>query len=120
MISQTEGINAIATTHKLDFEASPWEYSGIIPGNFIRFRVGTCEGLYGFEEKTLDILAVINNVPGNGHMDDVFEWFEYSCRENKKDLRVLECVNENFRKHLLLKRGFIQQYGTNVIKKITL
>jgi hypothetical protein len=65
------------------------------------------------------MLAVVNDNPGNGHLDDVFEWFEGSCRRDKKNFRILEIWNKAFREHLLTKRGFIAQGKDNAIKYFT-
>lgn len=100
------------STHKLDFEVAPW-----ITKDFQRFRVGTCEGLYGRKGKDLAILAISNREPNNGHLNDVFEWFEDSCKKAKCNLWVLEIWNENFRKHLIDKRGFFL-IGLDAFKKI--
>lgn len=102
------------TTHNLPFESAPW-----LTPHFIRFRVGTCTGLWTSENKTYDILAIENAEPGNGHLNDVFEWFENSCKRDGKKLRVLEVWNKGFLKHLVEKRGFSLIEGTeNVIKSI--
>lgn len=91
----------MTTTHNLIFEHGAW-----IMYDFDRFRVGTCEGLYRAEKDHYDILAITNNIPGNGHLNDVFEWFEHSCKRDKKSLRILEVWNSGFRNHLINKRGF--------------
>lgn len=108
--------NAIRTKHNLDFEARPYHIQ--IEGRPINidFKVGTCFGLYQIEKHSLDIIAIQNDKKGNGHLDDVLEWFEYSCKTNKKDLRIMELMNKRFKKHLILKRGFQKQGANNVIK----
>lgn len=94
--------NEVITTHKLDFETAPGVY-----GPHPVFRVGTCNGQYGSTKDSYYILSVINDEPGNGHLDDVFEWFEHSCKRHGKNLLVLECFNPGFYLHLISKRGFI-------------
>lgn len=107
------------TTHKLDFEVAPWEP---IPGfmnnteNFYRFRVGTCHGLWRSTWISYDILAIDNEEKGNGHFEDVLEWFEQSCRRDKKCLRILEVMNKRFKTHLIEKRGFVDIKLDNVQK----
>jgi hypothetical protein len=86
--------------------------------DFMNFRVGTCTGLYSWNDKQYIIVAVVNDQPSNGHLDDVFEWFENSCRRDKKDLVVAELMNERFAKHLITKRGFAILNKTDLIKKI--
>ncbi len=95
----------LTTTHKLAFESGYNELTAI-SGAFL-FRVGTCHGQYGALDDSYYILSVMNKEIGNGHLDDVFEWFEYSCKREGKNLLVLECFNSRFYNHLLSKRGFI-------------
>lgn len=97
------------STHKLSFEAAEWEMAKVLPwlgGGVIRFRVGTCEGIYSVTDKSYIIIAINNNAPGNGHLNDVFEWFENSCKRDKKSLCVADIINPLFFNHLKDKRGF--------------
>lgn len=109
-------MNAITTTHKLDFEACESPYA--IFDNHKMFRIGTCEGQWTSTKDCYVIISVLNKTPGNGHLEDVFEWFEFSCKRDNKNLLVVECMNESFYLHLLSKRGFIplDTKGENVIK----
>jgi hypothetical protein len=104
--------NVIKTKHNLDFEVAPWRPTT----QFILFRVGTCAGLWTSTDKTYDILAVQNESKGNGHFDDVLEWFEFSCKRDNKNLRFLETWNQRLRKHLIEKRGFFEDGPDNLIK----
>ena len=108
--------NAITTTHGLDFEAVPWHFQVAGEPTNICFRVGTCEGLYVVSKTSIDIIAITNSQRGNGHLDDVLEWFEYSCKQNNFSLKVVEIMNKGFYKHLLLKRGFSKIDKHNLIK----
>lgn len=99
------------STHKLDFEICPWEVSK----EFMRFRIGTCDGLWRSTKDSFDILAISNSSPGNGHLEDVFDWFYNSCRRDKRNLRILELWNDNFKQHLINKKGFTL-IGLNAIK----
>lgn len=108
------------TTHNLDFECAPWEPLPGLPyaADYQRFRIGTCEGLWSSDKSNYIILAIENSCPGNGHLKDVFEWFENSCKRDKKDLLVMEIMNENFKRHLITKCKF-RPYGTDhAIKKL--
>ena len=105
------------TKHGLDFEACPWESTLGVDDNYSRFRVGTCEGLWASTERTYDILAITNSQPGNGHFEDVLQWFENSCKRDGKALRILECWNKAFKMHLIRKRGFSPDGKDNVIKR---
>ncbi len=100
------------SSHNLDFEVAVW-----VMGPFLQFKIGTCHGLWRVTEKSYDILAINNREKGNGHLNDVFEWFESSCRRDNRNLKVLEVWNKDFKKHLIEKRGFIEIGDENVIKK---
>jgi len=102
--------------HKLPFEVAPWNQN--LNPNYIwtQFRIGTCEGLFCATPISFDILAVINSMPGNGHFNDVLQWFEYSCRRDNKLLRILETWNQEFKIHLIEKRGFINVFNDNLVK----
>ena len=110
--------NAITTTHNLDFLACTWEPVVPLPyaESMMAFRVGTCHGVYYFTDDAINILAIANDTKGNGHFKDVMEWFEFSCRENKKPLRFVEVMNQRFKAYLL-KNGFKKDGNDNVIKK---
>lgn len=118
-------MNAIVTKHKLDFFAAPYKkgsLASIFISEFegppvIAFKVGTCEGIYQVSETSYDIIAITNEEPGNGHFDDVLEWFEFSCKRDKKDLRFMEILNPKFGIHLCEKRGFVR-VKNNALKKI--
>lgn len=99
------------STHNLPFETAPH----FMP-EFVNYRVGTCTGIYCYNEKCYMILAVGNDKEGNGHLEDVFDWFINSCIRDKKHLMVLEVWNERFKKHLIEKRGFIPSGEEHVIK----
>lgn len=101
------------STHKLSFEVADW-----ITDDYKQFRIGTMEGLWVSTKETYDILALKNNSKGNGHFQDVFDWFENSCRRDKKDLRILEVDNKRLRKHLVNKRGFkcVDNVNNNYLK----
>lgn len=106
------------SSNGLYFEAAPWYATP----EFLEFKVGTCYGLWGVTDETYDILVVFNREKGNGHLQDVFDWFENSCRRDKKDLRILEVWNAKFKNHLLTKRGF-EKHGEEddvikIIKKV--
>lgn len=99
--------NAIITTHNLDFEGAESPYAKLLNDDHKLFRIGTCGGQYGYTSDSFYIISVINKEPNNGHLNDVFEWFEYSCKTSGRNLLVLECMNEDFYQHLLTKRGFL-------------
>lgn len=101
--------------HNLDFEVAPWE----ICGDFQRFKIGTCTGLWCAAENSYCILAVVNESPGNGHFNDVLQWFENSCVRDGKAFVILEVWNEALKEHLITKRGFQAIEGGHVEKEFT-
>lgn len=103
------------TTHNLPFESADW-----VVKDFNRFRIGTCEGLWRSTFDSYDILAISNSQPGNGHLQDVFEWFEASCKRDNKKLRILEVWNKNFFFHLIAKRGFKPADSGDIILEKTI
>lgn len=112
-------MNAITTKHNLNFEVAESPYNAFDVGTGHKmFRIGTCEGQWGSTHDSYYIISVKNSCRGNGHLDDVFEWFEYSCKRDNRNLIVVECMNKNFYRHLLIKRGFfpLDSGGDNCIK----
>jgi hypothetical protein len=84
---------------------------------FKKFRIGSCEGLWGCSDKEYIILAVINNTPGNGHFQDVLDWFRQSCVRDKKNLKISEVWNKRLLNHLITKKRFTKlPLGDNVIQ----
>jgi hypothetical protein len=100
------------STNNLLFEVAPGPYHTDFPA----YRVGTCTGIYTYNENEYVIVGVANNKKGNGHLNDVFEWFENSCKRDNKDLVVAEIMNKSFMKHLIEKRGFEFLKNNYVIK----
>src|SRR5688572_15337315 len=106
--------NAIKTKHRLDFEVSVWARNE----NILLYRIGTCEGQWFSLEHAYCIMSVMNSKPGNGHLDDVFEWFEYAAKRDGKALIILELMNDRFKNHLIQKRGFVQVPGKDDVIKL--
>lgn len=114
------------STHDLKFESRPWklgvELSKLIPGSdkIMEFKVGTCNGQWFTDDNRncFVILSIINHSPGNGHTDDIFEWFENSCKSYKYDLVVEKLMNQKF-KMKLLSNGFEEFQKDSVIKRFT-
>ena len=94
--------NAINTKHNLDFLAKPWERDESI----VVYKVGTCHGQYTFTKKGIELISVINDSPHNGHLNDVFEWFEYAAKTQNLNLYIRGFLNNRFRNHCITKRGF--------------
>lgn len=109
-------MNEVITEHKLDFLSCHWDNPFNYEG-WKLFKIGTCHGQWTATKDSYDILSVINEVPGNGHLNDVFEWFEFACKRDGRSLRVLEVWNKGFAKHLVTKRGFTYQSGDDLIKR---
>lgn len=107
-------MNECITTHRLDFESKPWNFHPSIQC----FKIGTCHGQWYVSGRIYTILTIINECPGNGHLDDVFQWFENSAKRDKYGLAVNEIMNERFYQHLVKKRGFRPLNDQCVIKYI--
>lgn len=103
----------IRTKHNLGFYSADWPRDPTIKV----FRIGTCEGQWYATEFAYHILSVLNNKPGNGHLEDVFQWFEYAAKRDGKLLTVEEVMNARFKKHCIEKRGFIPIPGTDGLLK---
>ena len=109
------------STHNLEFLSREWHPLGVVGfldgDGWQEFKIGTCCGQWRAVNGAYEILSVINETPGNGHLQDVFDWFENSCKRDKRDLVILEVWNEKFLKHLIEKRGFEQIPMTLNVKK---
>ena len=102
------------TSHNLPFLVAPWKNP-----EWRRYKVGTVSGLYNACSGHYQILTILNSSPGNGHFEDVLEWFENSCRRDNYNLLFLEVWNKRFLKHLIEKRGFkkvIREDQINALK----
>jgi hypothetical protein len=107
-------MNAIKTTHNLDFQVAPWARD---PSGAIQlFKIGTCHGQWYTHGPAFVILSIVNDSPGNGHLDDVFQWFEYACKRDKYALVIDELMNERFKKHCIEKRGFVEYKPNKLIQ----
>lgn len=106
------------TSNSLDVEIivtnTPYEDYGF----WKQFKIGTCFGTFGEADDSLEIFGISNSNKGNGHLNDVLEYFEYICAKKNKNLCFSHFENQDFKKHLINKRGFEGQ-GNCVIKKFT-
>jgi len=95
------------TTHQLQFLVRP--LPPIMGGDdgWMEFKVGTVTGQWKDTSENYVILSFNNRCKGNGHLDDVFEWFEHSCKRDNRNLLIEEIINPHFYKHLTDKRGFV-------------
>jgi hypothetical protein len=100
--------------HDLDFLVAPYPRQLTEDIKWDAFKVGTCEGLFGVTAESYVILAISNTEKGNGHLNDVFQWFSRSCIRDKRSLKILEVWNQDFRDHLINKRGFKDIGGFDV------
>ena len=105
----------LCTSHSLPFLATE-PYEGIAGGVFINFKVGTCHGMFTATDEAYQLVAVMNDQPGNGHFTDVLEWFENSAKRDGKALEVVEIWNDRLRQHLIQKRGFRLKENGDTVK----
>lgn len=105
-------MSEITTTHNLAFESAPWELGKFMDTlyktnhNWQQFRIGTCYGTWRDAGDAYEILNIINTNLGNGHFEDVMQWFEHSAKRDKKKFRIREVWNKKLKAHLVFKRGF--------------
>lgn len=98
--------NAIDTEHHLDFLAA--DYPGPFNDHSQKaYKIGTCNGLYKIDGKFMILIAINNDNPGNGHLNDVFQWFEWAAKEAGMPLMIVAFMNERFYNHCINKRGFL-------------
>ena len=72
------------------------------------FRFGTVFGLYRKTDECLDVIAVHNKKPKNGHFAlFVDEMVRIAAKEGKK-LRFMFMMNERLTRHLIEDRGFVR------------
>ncbi len=105
------------STHNLDFEV--FEYDKKFPDGYYwqRFKVGTTEGFFTTNINDYTVYSIYNKESGNGHLEDLLEWFNYMGETNKKDLIFLDAFNRRFKKHLIEKRGFEEFGEDHLIKR---
>jgi len=101
------------TMHSLPFESRPW----VCDPSIQEFRIGTCKGQWNTGIGCYCIISIINDQPGNGHLDDVFQWFENSCKRDGYALKIFEFFNQPFYEHCIKKRGFQPIPGTKDLVK---
>lgn len=124
--NRTAEPNECVTTHGLDFKVWEWnpnetplaKFLGVtdMDTEYQGFLIGTCDGLWTSRPDAYVILAVVNEKPGNGHFEDVLEWFYHSCRRDRKHLVIEQLWNPKFRRHLMAKRGFLPLGDDDLIK----
>lgn len=115
--------NAVETTHNLDFEIRECRTNKYIKmfnmdddgPEWMEFRIGTCYGQWRCNPPYYQILCIINEDPGNGHLEDVFEWFYHSCRRDRMGLMIMDFFNDSFKDHCINARGFTG-FGKHVFK----
>jgi hypothetical protein len=106
--------NEFISTNKLDFGTAPFS-SKIAQKPMKRFKIGTCIGLFGITQEGYEIHSINNIEQGNGHFEDVLEWFEYVCKRDSGSLIFTNVPTERFKKHLK-KRGY-KDVGRNDFMK---
>lgn len=107
--------NALITEHNLDFEVAPW-HNGPMFDDWSLFRIGTVHGQWRYAAGQYEILSILNDKPGNNHLTDFFQWFEFACKRDGYNLLIREVMNERFKKHLIEKRGFTEYGADDAIK----
>lgn len=124
IIADLQKNDRFKTTNGQLFYAAPYDR----PWNnerFIMFKIGTVNGIWRSDKKAIIVLAVANDKPGNGHLEDFFDWFETACVQAELPLIIQEVgslenaafddfkISNRFANYLVQKRGFKQIEGTN-------
>ena len=91
------------STNSLEYKDRPIELFGEI---MREFKIGTVTGVYSHCDEYLRIINIENSSPGNGHFNDVFDWFFNSCITHGRGLMFVAVVNERLGDHLCNQRGF--------------
>lgn len=117
ILNQSQEKPVIDTKHHLHFYSRPWAGDP----EWQDCKVGTVHGQWQVRGGHYVILGIMNMIPGNGHLDDFFEWFEYSAKRDKTSIIILEIWNRKFYDHLISKRGFfpVKQNDSILIKDFT-
>lgn len=71
-----------------------WKNPLVIGECWRHYRVGTCTGAYRATLTAYEILAISNDVAGNGHVEAMLAWFNTSCKRDKKDLIIKTVLNK--------------------------
>ena len=93
------------SSHKLKFKTAPHIIGGAVTG-LDKYEVGTVHGLWNKSSLSVDIFALINKKPGNGHVDDAMEWFFAIAAEGAVGVRIVNITAEAFRQTLITEWGF--------------
>lgn len=73
-------------------------------------------GLWKPTAEAYEILTFLNETPGNGHFQDVMEWFEFSCKRDNRKLIIREVWNQRLKDHFIEKRGFKPMGKDHLVK----
>lgn len=96
--------------HMLSISWFRWEKS-VGHEKVYKFICGTVDGIFTVERDRIVMIGIGNMDPGNGHVVDVFQWFDRAAKELKKDFWVVEIINAGFHRCLVERHGF--QIATN-------
>jgi hypothetical protein len=92
--------------HNLDFLVADYHLQLSSKEIWKLFKIGSCEGLWTMDDESYKILAISNNIPHNGHFNDVLQWFGHYAKKHGRTLKFLEVWNPKLKEHLINKRGF--------------
>jgi hypothetical protein len=97
------------------FYSGPWDNDANCQ-NWQEFKVGTCCGQWRREGNEYQVLAVINDQPGNGDFQHTLDYFYESCQRDKKNFRICCVWNKRLAAHLA-KLGFTYGVEDDMIKR---
>lgn len=80
------------------------------------FKIGTKEALYGIDEETYTLIPSKEQELNPGTFDAIIEAFEFFCKTDGKDLKIVEIEIPNFMFYLIEKKGFKKLPNNDLIK----
>lgn len=104
------------STNNLEFFSRPYPQKIEDGYDWQQYKIGTVDGLWCHKNDSYIILTFNNTDKNNGHFTDVMEWFQYSCKRDKINFKILEVMNPDFKNHLQSNWNFVPCGKNDLIK----
>jgi len=85
----------------------PWRLNAAMGADYTDVSMGTCHGLVAYRDNEHEMLAVMNEQPGNGDFAKFMDYLEAEAHKKGVPFTVIEIWNKWLYKHLTDKRGYI-------------
>lgn len=92
---------------KAGITLTPWPVSKLMGEDNYTFRRGTMHGLIGCDDRTLLIIAIMNDVPGNGQFATAMKDLEAVAKRRLLAVEIGAIYNAGLYRHLVEKRGYL-------------